>query len=162
MTCSFDRISNIGSAGILRVRLACARAQECQFRGAPPECRHCLGPQHTGFGVRALVITNLTWASNPEPTFVCDGRVVPRREARRQRRRFVCSNSQTGPYVRIHVRHHPFYERNHAPTELKTELQRGRTGDAGTAKRRCEPQSPEVTIGVIRPRGIPVTEAGSE
>jgi hypothetical protein len=58
--------------------------------------------------------------------------------------------------------HHPFCERNHAPTGLKTDLQRGRTGDAGAVKRRCEPQSPEVTIEVIRPRDIPVIRAGSE
>jgi hypothetical protein len=75
------------------VRLAGPRAQECQFRSARPECRDCLGPQHTGFGMRTLVITTLTWVFEPEPTFVCYGRVVPRREARRQRSRFVRSNS---------------------------------------------------------------------
>ena len=60
------------------VRLAGPRAKECQIRSARPECCDRLGPQHTGFGVRALVITTLIWVSNPEPTFVCYGRVVPR------------------------------------------------------------------------------------
>ena len=75
------------------VRLAGPRAKECQVRSARPECRDCLGPQHTGLGMRALVITTLTWASDPESAFVCYGGVVPRREARRQRSRFVRSNS---------------------------------------------------------------------
>lgn len=86
------------------LRLTRARTQECQFRSARAECRYRLGPQHTGFGVRALVITNLTWASNAEPTFVCDRRIVPRRQARRQGRRFASSDSRPGAYVRIHVR----------------------------------------------------------
>ena len=53
-------------------------------------------------------------------------------------------------------------KRNPAPTGLKADLQRGRTGDAGAVKRRCEPLSPEATMGVIRPRDIPVIEAGYE
>jgi hypothetical protein len=61
-----------------RLRLARARAQECQVRSVIPECHHRLGPQHTRFGVGALVITTLAWVSDSEPAFVCDGRVVPR------------------------------------------------------------------------------------
>ena len=154
----------VGLTGLsMRLRLARARAQECQFRGARPECRYGLGPQHCGFGVRAVIVAHLAQSLDPESPFVCDGLVVPRGEARRQHRRLVRPDSRTGPYIRIHVKPPSFLQDKLCFRWVEDpDLSRGRTGDADAVKRRGEPQSPEVTIDAIPPRDIPVTRAGSE
>jgi hypothetical protein len=77
------------------------RAQERQLAGLGAEGRQRLVPQQVGVGVRAGIVTRILGA-HAQPPLVRDHRVVPRRQAEAERRRFRRAGQRSKACIEVH------------------------------------------------------------